>query len=101
MECENIKGGEVAFENLCSVKKGYLTGQIDKQKEGVKSYNIEIRTKRKLNLNIMKKCPIIKKEDRLPLCINLGLHVAAITLMATALHKLCRIHKGLRDLRKG
>lgn len=46
------------------------------------------------------KCPL-KKEDRLPLCINVGLHVAAITLLATALHKLCRIHKGLRDIRKG
>lgn len=46
------------------------------------------------------KCPL-KKEDRLPLCINVGLHVAAITLLATAIHKLCRIHKGLRDIRKG
>ncbi|MBD5188787.1 MAG: hypothetical protein HDS95_00705 [Bacteroidales bacterium] len=46
------------------------------------------------------KCPL-KKEDRLPLCINVGLHVAAITLLATAMHKLCRIHKGLRDIRKG
>ncbi|MDE6256428.1 MAG: hypothetical protein K2M39_09580 [Muribaculaceae bacterium] len=46
------------------------------------------------------KCPL-KKEERLPLCINVGLHVAAITLLATALHKLCRIHKGLRDIRKG
>ena len=46
------------------------------------------------------KCPL-KKEERLPLCINVGLHVAAVTLLATALHKLCRIHKGLRDIRKG
>lgn len=46
------------------------------------------------------KCPL-KKEERLPLCINVGLHVAAITLLATVLHKLCRIHKGLRDIRKG
>ena len=46
------------------------------------------------------KCPL-KKEERLPLCINVGLHVAAITLLATAMHKLCRIHKGLRDIRKG
>lgn len=50
----------------------------------------------------MKKCPInIKKEERLPLCLNIGLHVAAIALIATALHKLCRIHKGLCDIRKG
>ncbi len=49
------------------------------------------------------KCPInkISKEYRLPLCVNIGLHVAAITLVATALHKLCKIHEGLRDIRKG
>lgn len=48
----------------------------------------------------MKKCPI-KKEDRIPLCLNLGLHVAAITLLATALHKLCKIHKALREIHEG
>ena len=48
----------------------------------------------------MKKCPI-RKEDRIPLCLNVILHVAAITLMATAMHKLCCIHKGLHEIRKG
>ena len=48
----------------------------------------------------MKKCPILK-EDRIPLCLNVGLHIAAITLMATALHKLCKIHHGLKEIRKG
>lgn len=48
----------------------------------------------------MKKCPI-RKEERIPLCLNVGLHVAAIALMATALHKLCRIHKGIKEIRKG
>ena len=43
----------------------------------------------------------MSKEYRLPLCVNIGLHVVAITLVATALHKLCKIHEGLRDIRKG
>lgn len=47
------------------------------------------------------KCPVIKKEERLPLCMNVGLHVACIALVATALHKLCKIHKGIKDIRKG
>ncbi len=46
------------------------------------------------------KCPI-KKEERLPICLNIGLHVAAITLLATALHKICKIHRGLHEIRKG
>ena len=46
------------------------------------------------------KCPI-RKEDRLPLCLNVALHVAAISLIATALHKLCKIHKGLHEIHKG
>lgn len=48
----------------------------------------------------MKKCPI-KKEDRIPLCMNIGLHVAAIALIATTLHKLCKIHKGISEIKKG
>ncbi|MDE6237960.1 MAG: hypothetical protein K2J23_06135 [Muribaculaceae bacterium] len=46
------------------------------------------------------KCPIAK-DHRIPLCVNIGLHVAAVTLIATALHKLCRIHKGIKEIRKG
>ncbi|MDE6410782.1 MAG: hypothetical protein K2K81_11165 [Muribaculaceae bacterium] len=49
------------------------------------------------------KCPInkISQEYRLPLCVNIGLHVAAITLIATALHKICKISKGLHEIHKG
>lgn len=41
------------------------------------------------------------KEHRIPLCVSVGLHAAAITLIAIALHKVCCIHKGLHEIRKG
>ena len=47
----------------------------------------------------MKKCPI--KEEMVPHCIHAVIGVAVITLASVILHKVCRIHEGMKEIRKG
>jgi len=44
---------------------------------------------------------LIKKEEVIPHCTHALIGVAVVTLASLILHKLCKIHEGLKEIRKG
>ncbi len=50
----------------------------------------------------MKKCKFEEELPRMiPHCLHLMVGVATLVVASKALHKLCHIHKGLKEIREG
>lgn len=46
----------------------------------------------------MRKC---KAEELIPHIVHVALEVATVVLLSEALHKLCKIHHGVKKIREG